>query len=202
LCRNETALWPLSPRSAGPQHPCRRVDGWSNLLRPTSGGRFRPDPGTTQVSRRLKFAHSKRRRTAEFRVVTPPVSRRLLAVVIVAALALVAGSCGGTEGDPNPTVGTEVRIVSQVLGSPESEDLEIRWFPTSCESFDSLDVEEGDAEVEITITVLVDSGACETPDGEASTTFRLAAPLGDRVVLDGNLGSTVKLNAEPGPPDQ
>jgi len=122
--------------------------------------------------------------------------------MVGAVLALLAVSCGGAEGDPNPTVGTEVRIISQVLGSSDSNDLEIRWFPTSCESFDSLEVDEGEAEVEITITVLVDSGACETPDGEASTNFRLAAPLGDRLVVDGNLGSTVKLNAEPGPPDQ
>jgi len=115
---------------------------------------------------------------------------------------MVAASCGGTEGDPNPTVGTEVRIISQVLGDSGSPELEIRWFPTSCESFDSLDVDESDTEVEIIISVLVDAGACEMPEGEASTSYTLTAVLGDRAIVDGNLGSTVKLNAEPGPPDQ
>lgn len=123
-------------------------------------------------------------------------------IAIGVVVAVVGSACGGTEGDPNPTVGTEVRIISQVLGTPDSSDLEIRWFPTTCESFDSLEVVEGDTEIEIMITVLVDAGACDTPEGEASTTYALAAPLGDRIILDGNLNSTVKLNAEPGPPDQ
>lgn len=127
--------------------------------------------------------------------------RRIPLVFIGLVLLLGAGACRGTEGDPDPTVGLEVRIISQVIGAEASSELEVRWFPTTCESFDRYDLTESDSEVEVTVHVLVDAGQCEAPEGESSIIVDLAAPLGSRAVVDGNLGSTVALNADPQPPE-
>ena len=88
-----------------------------------------------------------------------------------------------------------------MLGEPTDSNLDVRWFPSGCEEFLRLDVEESDDEVALTVWVNVDSASCETSTGESSVTADLADPLGNRILLDGNLDTTIALNGDPQPPE-
>lgn len=121
---------------------------------------------------------------------------------MVATLAILSASgCRRTVVDGTAEPRDEVRIISQVLGETDDSTFEVRWFPSGCEEFLRLDVEESDDEVALTVMVNVDSANCETSTGESSTTAELTDPLGERVLLDGNLDTTIALNGDPQPPE-
>lgn len=117
------------------------------------------------------------------------------------ALIIGTSGCRRTESEGAAEPSTEVRIISQVVETDVPTTYEVRWFPSGCESFDRIEIEESADEVALTIYAYVDSADCQTSTGESSTTVELADPLGERVLLDGNLDSTIALNADPQPPD-
>ena len=129
------------------------------------------------------------------------ISQRVLLATMAAALVLTTTACRRTivEGAADPS--TEVRIISQVLGTTTDPVYEVRWFPSGCESLDRVDIDESADEVALTVWAYVDSADCEVLTGETSTTVTLTEPLGDRVLLDGNLDTTIALNGDVQPPE-
>ncbi len=128
------------------------------------------------------------------------IMKRLLAVWLLIVVGLTGG-CRQPEGEGAAEAREEVRIVSQVLSTDDPRRFEVRWFPSGCERFERVDVEESTDEVGLTVWVWVDSGDCSASTSEEATSIELAQPLGERVFVDSNMGTTVKLNAEPGPPE-
>lgn len=129
------------------------------------------------------------------------MGRRLVLIAIAFAVLFGGSACRRTvvEGAAEPT--TEVRIISQVLGSTSEPTYEVRWFPSGCESLDRIDIDQSDDEVALTVYAYVDSADCEVLSGETSAMITLAEPLGDRVLLDGNLDTTIALNGDAQPPE-
>lgn len=122
------------------------------------------------------------------------ISHRLLLTALAVAMVLMAGACRRTVVDGTAEPSTEVRIISQVLGTTVDPLYEVRWFPSGCESLDRVDIDESADEVALTVWAYVDSADCEVLTGETSTMVTLAEPLGERVLFDGNLDTTIALN--------
>lgn len=107
-----------------------------------------------------------------------------------------------TEGAIEPQA--EERIVSQVLTTESPTRLEVRWFPSGCEEFDSIEVTETAESVGLLINAFVDTEACELSSGESSTFIDLESPLDGRDVFDANRfidDDPIVLNAETQPPE-
>ena len=125
-------------------------------------------------------------------------------VAILLLCALVITGCRRTVSEGAVEPRAEERIVSQVLTTDSPSRLEVRWFPSGCEEFDSIEVTETTDSVSLLINAFVDTEACELSSGESSTFINLDSPLGDRDVFDANPfidDDPIVLNAGTQPPE-
>lgn len=114
--------------------------------------------------------------------------RRLLFLLLT--VALLGAACAAPDSDSDATdpdpASAEDRIISNVWRTDDPRVLEIGWFATSCERFDSLEiVAETTTRVDLLLRAYVDPDACSEP-GTVTTTITLSSELGDRQVYDAN----------------
>lgn len=129
-------------------------------------------------------------------------NRVVLVLAVAVVLVLVSVGCRRTVAGGAAEPKIEDRIISQILETDDPEVYEIRWFPSGCESLDRIDSEIRDSGVWFTVFAFVDSAACVQSSGvESSALVNLGEPIGDRLIYDGNLKSTVALNGEAQPPE-
>jgi len=101
------------------------------------------------------------------------------------AVVLVVTGCTRTVGeDPEPAA-AEDRIISNVWATDSPTTLEVGWFASRCEKFDSLLVQDLPDRVNLTLSAFVDSDDCNEP-GTVVIDAELTEPLGDRLVYDMN----------------
>lgn len=124
---------------------------------------------------------------------------RLIAVLLI--VGLIGGGCRRRVVDGTAEPAIEERIISQILTTDDDLVYDVRWFPTGCERLERVDVDESDEEVSFTVWTFVNTADCESSTGESSVLVTLDEPVGDRVVFDGNLDTTVALNSPAQPPE-
>jgi len=114
-----------------------------------------------------------------------PTTGSVRLVALTLAALLVMTSCTRSVGeDPEPAA-AEDRIISNVWETDSSTTLDVGWFATRCEKFESLEVEELPDRINLVLSAFVDSDDCNEP-GTVIVEATLAEPWGDRLVYDMN----------------
>lgn len=117
--------------------------------------------------------------------------RRAPFMALMALVALFSlAACTAPDDGPDPTdpdpASAEDRIISNVWATNDPRVIEVGWFATSCEQFESIEiVEETSSRVSLLLRAFVDPDECTEPR-TASTMVTLASDLGDREVYDAN----------------
>lgn len=188
------------------QHDRQSADAWP--LQPTLGSTLkrrqwlsggRPAHQAAVRASYRSFDRETRRYGASVSI-TPRMRRTLAALLLVGLVG--TASCRQTVSEGPAAARVEDRIISQILETDDPEVYEVRWFPSGCESLDRIESEIRDTGVWIRVYAFVDSATCVESTGvESSGLVDVGESVGDRLVYDANLKSTVALNQPAQPPE-